>query len=169
MPVDKSDSSVPASVHPATAPVHTIRCLQNSGCPLPLLPCWLGSIRRRKPGCLFDTPCRTEHGNDSRAIPSLWHVAPPATSERFVEVLGSLPISLSFVASCADLQPRPLPSTGITRLQRYYEPLRHPSRPNTIPRGRLVGEPISADWGFPCCVVLLCRHAIATTPAGSLV
>jgi hypothetical protein len=36
---------------------------------------------------------------------------------------------LSFVAYCVRLQLRPLPSTGITRLHRYYKPLRHPKRP----------------------------------------
>jgi hypothetical protein len=31
--------------------------------------------------------------------------------------------------SDVDLELKPLPSTGITRLQRYYEPLRHPGKP----------------------------------------
>src|SRR5690242_12328741 len=35
----------------------------------------------------------------------------------------------SLTACCVCLELRPLPSTGITRLQRYYEPLRHPSAP----------------------------------------
>ena len=30
----------------------------------------------------------------------------------------------------ADLEPRPLPSAGVTRLRRYYGPLRHPKRPS---------------------------------------
>jgi hypothetical protein len=42
---------------------------------------------------------------------------------------GSSPISLSVVASCVRLQLKPLPSTGVTRLPPYYEPLRHPSQP----------------------------------------
>ncbi len=33
--------------------------------------------------------------------------------------------------SCVCLEPRPLPSTGITRLPRYYGPLRHPTTPGT--------------------------------------
>src|SRR5271156_3608646 len=45
------------------------------------------------------------------------------------ELLGSSPFSLSVVASCVRLQLRPLPSTGVTRLLRYYGPLRHPRRP----------------------------------------
>ena len=35
----------------------------------------------------------------------------------------------SVVASCVHLQLKPLPSTGVTRLRRYYEPRRHPSQP----------------------------------------
>jgi hypothetical protein len=50
-------------------------------------------------------------------------VTPSAVSERFSELLGC-PISRSLTASCVGLELRPLPSTGITRLQRYYEPLR---------------------------------------------
>ena len=44
-------------------------------------------------------------------------------------MLGLAPFSLSVVASCVRLQLKPLPSAGVTRLPRYYEPLRHPSRP----------------------------------------
>src|SRR6516164_6907683 len=39
------------------------------------------------------------------------------------------PISRSLTTSCVCLEPRPLPSTGITRLPRYCGPLRHPSAP----------------------------------------
>jgi hypothetical protein len=39
---------------------------------------------------------------------------------------------------------RPLPSTGITRLHRYYEPLRHPPRP--APSERLSGTGPSPRW-----------------------
>src|SRR5260370_17018212 len=45
------------------------------------------------------------------------------------ELSGLSPLSLSVVASCVRLQLRPLPSTGVTRLRQYYEPLRHPSQP----------------------------------------
>jgi len=50
------------------------------------------------------------------------------------------------------LEVRPLPSTGITRLPRYYGPVRLPRRPGLalagcrLPRGGTV-------WGLPCCVV----------------
>ena len=46
--------------------------------------------------------------------------------EHSSELIGC-PISRSLTASCARLEPRSLPSTGITQLQRYYEPLRHPT------------------------------------------
>jgi len=39
------------------------------------------------------------------------------------------PISRSLATSCVCLELRLLPSTGITRLQRYYGPLRHPRAP----------------------------------------
>src|SRR5467141_2652070 len=64
------------------------------------------------------------HGQDftlSRATLS-------AASEQFSELIG-FPISRSFTTYCACLELRSLPSTGITRLQRYYEPLRHPRAP----------------------------------------
>ena len=41
-----------------------------------------------------------------------------------------MPNLLSFSTYCVDLELRPLPSTGITRLPRYYEPLRHPKAPS---------------------------------------
>jgi hypothetical protein len=40
-----------------------------------------------------------------------------------------LPNLLSLTTCCVCPEPRPLPSTGITRLHRYYEPLRHPRAP----------------------------------------
>src|SRR6266404_7334971 len=81
------------------------------------------------PECPCGTPCRTEHRSENSAIPSLCRATPSATSEHLVELLGSSPIPRSFVASCVSFQLRPLPSTGVTQLHRYYEPLRHPKRP----------------------------------------
>ena len=40
-----------------------------------------------------------------------------------------MPNPLSFLTSCVYLEPRLLPSTGITRLHQYYEPFRHPKTP----------------------------------------
>src|SRR5271163_2234269 len=53
----------------------------------------------------------------SRATPS-------AVSEHFPELIGC-PIA----TSCVCLELRSLPSPGVTRLPRYYEPLRHPRAP----------------------------------------
>jgi hypothetical protein len=36
---------------------------------------------------------------------------------------------MSFATFCVCLELRPLPSTGVTRFPRYYEPLRHPKAP----------------------------------------
>src|SRR6516162_312612 len=72
--------------------------------------------------------CRTERRSDSRLPPSLSRVTPSAVSEHFSELLGC-PISGSLTTSCVGLELRPLPSPGITRSQRYCEPLRHPSAP----------------------------------------
>jgi hypothetical protein len=60
--------------------------------------------------------------------PLLSRATPSAVSEHFLELIGC-PISMSFTTYCVCLELRSLPSTGITRLQRYYEPLRHPRAP----------------------------------------
>ncbi len=57
----------------------------------------------------------------SRATPS-------AASEHHAELIG-LPISMSFATFCVCLELRTLPSAGVTRFLRYYEPLRHPRAP----------------------------------------
>jgi hypothetical protein len=60
----------------------------------------------------------------------------------------------SFPTWCVDLELRPLPSIGITRLPRYYEPLRHPVTPGLSLTGvRLIARTITTQ-GFPCCVCL---------------
>src|SRR5450631_2899652 len=85
-----------------------------------------------------------------------------------MELLGSSPIPRSFVASCVHLQLRPLPSTGITRLQRYFEPFRHPIRPGlSLARCQLIGTMITAG-ASRVASGLLCVHAIAITPASSM-
>src|SRR5271163_3551182 len=82
--------------------------------------------------------------SDNRLLPSLSRVTPSAASEHFLELLGC-PISRSLTTCCVYLELRSLPSTGIARLQRYYEPLRRPRAPDLslagvrliIPRPRL--------------------------------
>src|SRR5260370_8409527 len=48
------------------------------------------------------------------------------------------------------LEVRTLPSTGVTRFRRYYEPVRHPTRPDLSLAGFRLGD-VSHRWGFPCC------------------
>jgi hypothetical protein len=58
---------------------------------------------------------------------------------------------------------RPLPSPGITRLRRYYEPVRHPSAARPVPRGRPVEKPLPPTAGVSRVASVLpvqtcCRH-----------
>jgi len=89
-----------------------------------------------------------------------------ATSENNLGVVRLSPISLSVVASCVRLQLRPLPSTGVTRLRRYYEPLRHPIRPGlSLTSCQLIRTAITAGTSRVA-YGPLCLHAVAITPAG---
>jgi hypothetical protein len=54
---------------------------------------------------------------------------PSAVSEQFSELIGC-PVSKSLTTCCVCLELRSLPSTGVTRLPRYCEPLRHPKAPD---------------------------------------
>ena len=83
-----------------------------------------------------------------------------------LELIG-FPISRSFTAYCVCLELRSLPSTGVTRLPRYYEPLRHPRRP-ACPSRASGWSLLTTPWGFPCFVRFPCVHAAATTPAQRL-
>ena len=83
-------------------------------------------------------------------------------------MLGSSPIPRSFVASCVSFQLRLLPSTGVTRFQRYYEPLRYPTRPGlSLASCQLIHTAITAGTSRvahgPHCL-----HAVANTPAGRI-
>jgi hypothetical protein len=60
---------------------------------------------------------------------TLSRATPSAASEQFSELIGC-PISKSFTTYCVCLELRSLPSTGVTRLPQYYEPLRHPRTPS---------------------------------------
>src|ERR1700736_2274513 len=85
-----------------------------------------------------------------------------------MELLGSSPIPRSFVACCVCLYLRLLPSTGITRLHRSYEPLRHPIRPGlSLASCQLIDTMITAG-ASRVASGLLCVHAVAITPAGSM-
>ena len=66
-------------------------------------------------------------------------------------------------------EPRPLPSTDVTRCQRYYEPLRHPSRPDLSLAGVRFTVTRRLRWGFPCCIRSPCPGMLlSSTPVGSL-
>ena len=60
---------------------------------------------------------------------TLSRATPSAASEHLLELIG-FPISRSFTTYCVCLELRSLPSTGVTRLPRYYEPLRHTRAPS---------------------------------------
>src|SRR6266436_8678234 len=98
---------------------------------------------------------------------TLSRATPSAASEHLLELIG-FPISRSFTTYCVCLELRSLPSTGITRFQRYYEPLRHPRAPGLSLAGLQLVIALTTPWGFPCCVRFPCVHAVATTPAQRL-
>jgi len=79
------------------------------------------------------------------------------------------PISRSLATSCVGLELRPLPSTGITRLPRYYAPLRHPRPPGLSLTGRRLVVP-DHGLGLPVLRALpLCtcrRHYPGTATRG---
>ena len=92
--------------------------------------------------------------------PSLSRATPSAVSEHSAELIGC-PISRSLTTYCVCLELRSLPSTGVTRLPRYYEPLRHPRAPGLSLTGfRLViadhasGLPVLRALSLCTC----CRH-----------
>src|ERR1700756_5190035 len=91
---------------------------------------------------------------------TLSRATPSAASEPFSELIG-FPISRSFTTYCACLELRSLPSTGVTRLPRYYEPLRHPRAPSLSLTGlwlviadHALGLPVLRALSLCTC----CRH-----------
>src|ERR1700689_5223675 len=98
--------------------------------------------------------------SDNPLLPSLSRVTPSAVSEHSSELIGC-PISRSLTTSCVRLELRSLPSTGVTRLQRYYEPLRHPRAPGlslagvrSIIADHALGLPVLRTLSLCTC----CRH-----------
>jgi hypothetical protein len=92
--------------------------------------------------------------------PLLSRATPSAVSEPSSELIGC-PISRSLTTYCVCLELRSLPSASVTRLQRYYEPLRHPRAPGLSLAGvRLVipdhalGLPVLPALSLCTC----CRH-----------
>ena len=111
------------------------------------------------------TPCRSESRTGSQELPSLSHVAPSGVAELVLRRLGSRQSPRPFPPSCAALELRPLPSAGVTRLHRYYGPLRHPARPDLTLAGCRLAR-VTPPAGLP---VLRpspsSTRAAATTPA----
>jgi len=59
-----------------------------------------------------------------------------------------LPNLLSLSTCCVRLEPRPLPSTGVAQLHRYYGPIRHPRMPSLAVTGVRLVVPDHTQ-GFP--------------------
>ena len=84
------------------------------------------------------------------------------------EVNRLSPLSLSFSSATGLLELGSLPSTGVTRLPRYYEPVRHPRRPGLSLAGVRLGSRFP-PLGLPVLQQLpVCRHAVTITPVGPL-
>jgi hypothetical protein len=101
-------------------------------------------------------------------LPSLSRATPSAVSEHSSELIGC-PISRSLTTYCVRLELRSRPSTGITRLPRYNEPLRLPRAPGLSLAGvRLVipdhalGPPVLRTLSLCTC----CRHYPGTATGG---
>src|SRR5262249_10646080 len=80
-------------VHPATAWPRRLRCRRTSGHPRPPLRRWPDSSGRRARARPVDTPCHTGRRSGNWVPSSLWHATSPATSQPWLEVVGSSPIS----------------------------------------------------------------------------
>ncbi len=89
-------------------------------------------------------------------------IASVAASGSSRALLGSLPIASIPCRFVRVLKPGPLPSTGITRFHRYYEPLRHPPKPTT--HGGCWVKPIPHSGGLPVLPVAPYWHAVTHHP-----
>ena len=76
-----------------------------------------------------------------------------------------MPTSGLLVASGNAPEVRPLPSTGVTRFRRYYEPVRHPTRPSLLLAEFWLRATNSHRRGFPCSPSFLVDMLSPTTPA----
>ena len=111
------------------------------------------------------TPCRSASRTGSQELPSLSHVAPSGVAEPVLRLLGSHQSPCPFPRRCAAPEPRPLPSTGVARLQRYCGPLRHPERPDLSLAGCRLAR-ATPPPGFPVLRPFpSSMRAVANTPA----
>jgi hypothetical protein len=84
------------------------------------------------------------------------------------EVNRLAPLSLSVSSATGLLELGSLPSTGVTRLPRYDEPVRHPRQPGLSRAGVRLGFR-SPPMGLPVLQQLpMCPHAVTITPVGPL-
>src|SRR3989454_12079575 len=101
---------------------------------------------------------------------TLSRATPPAASEHLLELIG-FPISRSFTTYCVCLELRSLPSTGVTRLPRYYEPLRHPRAPGLSLTGFqlviVLFEACSAFTRVTACTLALSPYIVTRYPKAS--
>ena len=89
-------------------------------------------------------------------------------SEPLNGVARLAPISRLSAPSTMGLELGFLPSTGVTRLPRYYEPLRHPKWPGLSLAGCRLGV-APPPPRFPVLRrISVCRHATAITPVEPL-
>src|ERR1700730_17995462 len=92
---------------------------------------------------------------------TLSRATPSAASGHLLELIG-FPISRSFTTYCVCLELRSLPSTGVTRLQRSYDPVRLPPWPPPFATLRPLPSPLT---GLPRLPEPPFRRAVPTTPA----
>src|ERR1700674_4496471 len=92
---------------------------------------------------------------------TLSRATPSAASGHLLELIG-FPISRSFTTYCVCLELRSLPSTGVTRLQRSYDPVRLPPWPPPFATLRPLPSPLT---GLPRLPEPPFQRAVPTTPA----
>jgi len=124
----------------------------------PLLRDSLCSIHRRIPKRLLGTPCRTEHRNESWAIPFACRATPSATSEHLVELLAHRQSLgpcrfLRFLSTEAPSLHQSYPASSVLRAPP------HPKRP-AVSR-ELPVDPYRDHRGTSRCAWSLCLHAVA--------
>jgi hypothetical protein len=105
----------------------------------------------------------TAHGQPG--LPFAGELVPSATAESAMEVIGNT-ATLRILGRFHNVpEARPLPSPSVTRLRRYYGPLRLPRQPGLSVAGVRLAH-AATTWGLPCCVRSPCADMLApTTPA----
>ena len=138
-------------------------------CPISL-PCSVSIPRSSNRTCGFaasGSPTGFARRHTDRLSPSFAaRTVASEAAESLTEVVGNMATLQTLGPFHNAPEVRPLPSPGITRLRRYYEPVRLPRRPGLSLAGvrlTLAGHRLGSPVLRP---VSLCRHAVATTPVG---